>query len=519
TPDLDTIKFNIPGGGAHTIELTSSLPAITAPIVVNGQTQPGYSGSPLIALRDASETLTGLDVRAGTSKIAGLAIGGFMWGIVLEDGDGDTVSGCWIGLDPAGAPSKNNTGIEIRDGSAGNLIGGTSTGARNVISGNDVGIRLRDAGTTGNTIKGNYVGTDPTGALAVGNSDGIIVEMAPGNTIGATGTAGRNVISGNQYGIFLSGATGTVVEGNFVGLDAAGLHGLGNTLVGLKAYADGNTIGGTTSGAGNVFSANRTGIWLDTGSSSNVVAGNLIGTTADGTAPLGNGLYGVALTDVDGNTVGGTTRYARNVISGQSKSVGVLIAQGDDNMVEGNYVGVDSADVISASRRDGVLVKTGSTGTKIAGNLIGLAADGTTILGNVRNGILLDAASTSTIGGTQAGAANTIAGSGASGVKVDGNNGAANGNLVQRNSIFQSGADGITLLNGGNHSTPAPAILGVTTNATATTIGLGLNGGAPSAVYAIEAFANPACDAATTREGKTYLVTKKLTTDATGHGT
>src|SRR6516162_3976794 len=40
-PGMDTIAFNIPGAGVRTISLTSTLPTITDPIVIDGYTQPG----------------------------------------------------------------------------------------------------------------------------------------------------------------------------------------------------------------------------------------------------------------------------------------------------------------------------------------------------------------------------------------------------------------------------------------------------------------------------------------------
>src|SRR5205085_10764500 len=111
-------------------------------------------------------------------------------------------------------------------GASGNTIGGTSAGARNLISGNtSTGIDFRDAGTSGNIVAGNYVGTDATASSALANNIGVnVVDGVSGNTIGGTTAGARNVISGNSFGVAIGGA-GTTVNvgaGNYVGTNAAG---------------------------------------------------------------------------------------------------------------------------------------------------------------------------------------------------------------------------------------------------------------------------------------------------------
>src|SRR5438105_10166596 len=72
-PGTDSIKFGIPGSGVQTIAVTSAaLPAITDPAVVDGRTQPGYAGVPLIQLDNGTgnSTISGLDVVAGLSKVS-----------------------------------------------------------------------------------------------------------------------------------------------------------------------------------------------------------------------------------------------------------------------------------------------------------------------------------------------------------------------------------------------------------------------------------------------------------------
>src|SRR5262249_37616729 len=136
---------------------------------------------------------------------------------------------------------------------------------------------------------------DGTAAVANGR-DGILLGVgATNNTVGGTTAAARNLISGNAVNgveINASTATNNVVEGNYIGTNAAGAAALGNAGAGvlIQGGATGNTVGGTTPGAGNLVSANGTfGIDVrDTGTSGNLVAGNFIGTDVTGTAKLGN---------------------------------------------------------------------------------------------------------------------------------------------------------------------------------------------------------------------------------------
>jgi titin len=95
-----------------------------------------------------------------------------------------------------------------------------------VISGNDgSGVNLNSAGATGNVIQGNYIGVAANALVAVGNlRDGITLNGTPGNLIGGTNSGARNLISGNgQAGVYINGGSdGNRIEGNYIGTDAAG---------------------------------------------------------------------------------------------------------------------------------------------------------------------------------------------------------------------------------------------------------------------------------------------------------
>ena len=144
------------------------------------------------------------------------------------------ISGDTIGLSQNGTHALGNSqGVELLGGSVGNTIGGTTTAARDVISGNGGdGIYVTDAGTSGNVVEGDFIGTDPTGLHAIANNWGVFVTGgATNNTFGGTTTAARDLISGNAWtGLELNG-TGTsrnVVEGDWIGTNATGNAALGN---------------------------------------------------------------------------------------------------------------------------------------------------------------------------------------------------------------------------------------------------------------------------------------------------
>ena len=127
TSASDMVTFSIPGAGGHIISVTSPLPSIAHPLVINGQSQPGYNGVPLVQLDNgAGPGATGFDVSAGPSKVLGLSVTRFLIGVRLQTGDSNAVGGDWIGLDLSGAGAGNGTGLVIKSGSASNTIGGTA---------------------------------------------------------------------------------------------------------------------------------------------------------------------------------------------------------------------------------------------------------------------------------------------------------------------------------------------------------------------------------------------------------
>ena len=502
TAGTDTISFDIPGGGIHTIKPVSALPEITDPVVIDGSTQPGAScpaglGIELDGSSSNSSAASGLRISAGASTVRGLVINRFPHdGILLETGGSNTIECNLIGTDVSGATAKGNgaAGVEALH-SPGNEIGGTSPGSGNVISGNGGGISIAPDDAGANIVQGNLVGTDVTGTAAIPNSSIGIAVTSPDNVIGGSAAGARNVISGNdgpgiQLGITTgTHTTGNHVEGNLIGTDVTGSVALGNgsdgiVVVGIAApgATTGNVIGGTAPGAGNVISGNaHEGVQLSgADATGNVVQGNLIGTDATGTAALANGRRGVLVNYGRNNLIGGTSPGARNVLSGNTGG-GVLL-MGDAT----------------------------SSGNVVAGNLIGTRANGTGAIGNTW-GVLLQDASGNTVGGTAAGAGNTIANSVAAGVLAT----SGTGNRILGNSIHDNASLGIDLGNDGvtsndsgdadtgpNHLQNFPVLSGATSGAPGSIAG-SLDS-APG-TYRIEFFKNTVCDASGNGEGATYL--------------
>jgi uncharacterized repeat protein (TIGR01451 family) len=307
----DVISFNIPGPGVHTIALSDLLPIVTDRVRIDGTTQPGFEGVPLIELRSAVKIGSGLVVTAGSSVVRSLKITGFRSsGVVLRGPHGsNTLEGNDIEFNVSiGDPTGLTGGINIED-SPSNRIGGPTSAARNIVSGNGsreflgTGVVVIGSRAQGNDIVGNYIGPDPSGTISVsGQGIGVNVIDAPFNRIGGPEAADRNVISGNQGpGIHLSGlrARGNLVEGNFIGLDKAGAR-LSNSMgVLVDKHAGGNTIG--TEDLGNKIASNASeGIVVTGGATDeNTIEGNEIFGNGFGIDLGGDGVTANDIGDVD----------------------------------------------------------------------------------------------------------------------------------------------------------------------------------------------------------------------------
>jgi hypothetical protein len=330
-PGPDLIVFEI-GTGSQEIAPLTPLPAITDSVTIDGSSQPGTEGKPLILLNGTSIPAevgaTGLELDAADCVIKSLIVSGFSTGITVG-GFGSTgvtgnwIESCYIGTDATGMVALGNgNGLRVASGAQNNTIGGIGVG--NLISGNgDRGLVIVDAGTSGNMIQGNLIGLAADGITALGNGRGLVVGAgASNNQIGGTASGMGNFISGNiDFGVTVSdaGTSGNVFQGNLIGTDVSGTLAVPNTGEGMLISADGNTIGGTALGAGNVISGNTNpdgANGLSIRGNGNIVQGNWIGTDKGGTLSLGNFGFGVDVRSGSlNNVIGGTAPGAGNRIA------------------------------------------------------------------------------------------------------------------------------------------------------------------------------------------------------------
>jgi len=440
----DTIVFAISGAGVHTIVVDSAL-ILNKPAKIDGYSQSGSTPN------------------------------------TLGPGQG----------------SNAKLQIELTISAAGGfgLFAGSSTLQGVVFNGK--GIVLMNGGS--NTIAGNFIGTDPTGSVAVaqtdlsGTPDVLIGSSSPNNTIGGTAPAARNVISGalQSKGILVA-SSGNVIQGNLIGTNAAGDSALANSegIYIALGGADNNLIGGASPGTGNVVSGNGfAGIEVDT--LNNLIQGNFVGTNAAGNAAVANGQYGIAVAGTN-NTVGGTAAGAGNLVSGNGTA--------------------------------GIVIPYGSSGNAIAGNRVGTDATGTQMVcGHSVAGIEISGGG-NMIGGTQAGAGNIVAFGKNDGVRVDGQT----GNAVLHNSIFSNAGGGIRLgSNGPNANDPGDTDNGPNGFQNYPVLSISAVGGAgfdigatlnsTVDVFHLEFFASPACGRFGYGEGHTFIGSADVVTDSNGN--
>jgi CSLREA domain-containing protein len=293
----DRIHFDIPGAGPHVIGVLTTLPALSDAVVIDGTTEPGYAGAPLVQLDGGGGAGNGLRLAAGGSTVRGLAITGFGQAGILVSGAGNRIQGNYIGVDATGSAADANGQYGVRLMSGGNLVGGAAAGDRNVISGNLIdGVYV--GGGSGNVVQGNYIGTDATGMMALPNrEDGVWINGATDTLV--TG----NLLSGNAWsGVATTGSgAGTRILANLIGLDAPGTGTIANQRQGvLLGGFDAVQVGGTGAGEGNRIAGNL----LDGVA---VVAGT--GHSILGNAIHDNGGLGIDLGD-DGVTASGMPQIA-----------------------------------------------------------------------------------------------------------------------------------------------------------------------------------------------------------------
>jgi hypothetical protein len=403
----------------------------------------------------AVNTTIGGDRFTGSGPLGqgNLISGNGLAGVWFQDSAmGSAVLGNYIGTNISGTAALGNAsdGVVLMDGAMNNTIGGDTPGTRNVISGNgDAGVQIQDPDTSGNQVIGNYIGTDASGTIPLGNQHGVLISSTTDNTIGGDSPGARNLISGNRergVQIQLLGTSGNRVLGNYIGTDVSGSGVLGNGSSGvILVLTTDSVIGGDTPGALNLISGNGdAGVWIEgSGTSRNHVLGNHIGTDISGTAPISNHWGVVILDGPTDNRIGGDSLSARNLISGNGDA-GVWIegSETSGNHVLGNYIGTnvsgtstlgngnygvlvgfettnniiggnapEARNLISGNGDTGVWIQNaGTMSNTVLGNYIGTDVSGTISIPNYRGVRILEGPTHNTVGGTGYSAHNLVSG-------------------------------------------------------------------------------------------------------------
>ncbi|MBL8140554.1 MAG: CSLREA domain-containing protein [Acidobacteria bacterium] len=473
----------------------------------------GYCGA------SGDNNVVGGDVVGAGNVVSGNTNNGIVIGI--RGGgtlSGNRVQGNRVGLSADGTTVVANgiaaAGILVEgaypgvSASTNTLIGGTTAASGNVLAGNGsnghgIHIQAGSSGApspSGTIIQGNYVGLDPLGSVAHGFAMGILTS-GPGTVIGGTTAGARNVVAGNGTHNILVDISGATIQGNYIGINAAGTAALGSTAVGVFVKAPNTVVGGTTPEARNVISGNVNGLVLSGSSDVTVtnvtVHGNYIGTDASGLTAVPNTVNGVVV-NAPGFTVGGTGAGMGNLISGNA--LGVYLSQSVWGAV---------------------------TGVSILGNRIGVNAAGNP-LGNTTHGLRVDnGVSGAVIGGVGAGEANIIANNtsrgvllvGGTGTSLRGNRIDANGSLGIDNydTVLVDNNDALDADVGTNGRQNFPAVLSSTIFSGNLLQVQGTLDSKPNTQYYIDAYANTSCDALNHGEGDVYVGSNMLTTDGNGH--
>ncbi len=324
---VNSIVFDLPSG-TQTIQPATALPVITSRTIFHGPTD--SSGLPTITLDGSVTGAVGLRYARNTP---GDTQPGILTNLFIEGCDGPAVT-----LDGSGLQTiygcdflMNQTGVQIN--SPNNVIGFTRAGFAYTnyfgVSSMD-GIHISGGNANNNLVQNSNLGTATFSSNAVlpGNSgNGLLIDNgAANNTIGGVGANQRNLISDNRLdGIKIVGAgPGNVILGNYIGTNSAGNQAAGNSQDGIYIDSDGVRIG--RKGAGrNVISGNRYNGIVITGNVSaaahNIIAGNYIGTAANGKGSIPNAGDGIVLNNTGANLI------SNNIIAFNGIATPLIVAR------------------------------------------------------------------------------------------------------------------------------------------------------------------------------------------------
>ncbi len=459
----------------------------------------------------------------------------------------NTVEGNRIGTNAAGTADLGNglDGVHLTDSGIANQI------QRNVIGGNTLaGIDIAQTPGTGtpNTVQGNLIGVGADGSTAIPNQVGVKVSSSGQVQIGGFRPSQTNVVSGNGLtGIQVISSHDVTIQGNLVGLDAAGASAVPNALIGVDlSGADTMTVGGAGPGEGNVLSGNgQEGLRALNDSHDDTILGNFVGTDVTGFLDRGNGFEGVSISDAQDLVVG-----PGNVISGNDTGVEIHGSSATGTHVVGNRIGEGLGGGALANSTDGVQIFGGAAGNVIGG---GEEGDGNTIAGNGDDGVQLTSDGNLVQGNHigvsahRAGFPLAGVGNGGNGVEIQANGNtigsnntievnqgagvqviAGTGNGIEGNSISDNAGLGIDLSpvgvtpndgddsdTGPNNRQNFPDLSGAVSDG----IGSSVQGsfqGAPNADLQIDFYASSSCDPSGNGEGAKLIGGASVTASAGG---
>ena len=437
TAEADTIAFAIAGAGPHTIALSGPLPPMLgAGDTIDGTTQPGtscgnlWAGTPpsLRVHLTSGATGTGLHLEAANLTVRGLAITGFTNKVYIHPFASNVIIQCnYIGLLPDGTRGVGTTNGVLIDG-AGTVVGGLDAGEGNVISGNSVGVHTA-IGSTNTAVRGNFIGTDPTGMSAIANGRGVTHLNGAGSWRDIT----RNLIAGNTQGEIRLDTGDTITPSNG------------------QIRIQRNVLGYNRTQSAKLQAASLPAIFANTGSISNVLVGgdaatqgNVIGGAAGGIHFLGESKM----------------RIKDNTIAG-ARGLGLLLSNVNGAAIGGSAAGLGN--IIGANTVEGILARSGTTNLSILGNTIGFATIAGTTTGNGDVGIMLSNVSNVTIGDGTAGGRNVIGGNGSRAIGVNGTN---SGITINGNYIGTDASGNVAVANGWSLSVSVRDAISFDTNGT-----------------------------------------------------
>ena len=278
---------------------------------------------------------------------------------------GNTIIGNYIGTDATGRVKLSNTAYFW-------IISIEGSSANNRIEGNVItgGVRIGDIGSSYNEVIGNFIGVDATGITPFDGWAGVFVEQ-PFNRIGGAADSERNIINGNIS--IAHGGSHTVVINNFVSTSSTGRTSFGRGFISIEG--DHNFIGGTTEEERNLISGE---IALAAGADSNFVVGNYLGADITGSVALSSA--SISLSGAAYNVIQG------NVISGGDWRSAISLSQGADfNWVRNNNIGTDLSGTVALSEKGAGLEVADGEHNIIEANLISGNKGGGVILGEGAN--------------------------------------------------------------------------------------------------------------------------------------